>query len=64
MGENKVQKDHRSSLKPLKIRRYWAFSLLQPLDMVSLSNSRWQNSKERPNQYTNNRDVVEKAKRL
>ena len=31
--------------------------------MASLLNYKWQNRKERPNQSTNNRDMVEKAKR-
>ena len=31
--------------------------------MVSLSNSRWQNRKERPHRSTNNEDMVDKAKR-
>ena len=31
--------------------------------MTSLSNSRWQNNrKERPNRFTNNGDIIEKAK--
>ena len=28
--------------------------------MASLSNSRWQNRKERPNQSTNNKDMAER----
>ena len=32
-------------------------------EMASLSNSRWQNYKERPNRSTKNEDVVDKAKR-
>ena len=40
-----------------------AFSLLQPSEMASLSNSRLQNREERPSRSTNNGDIVEKAKR-
>ncbi len=32
-------------------------------EMASLSNSRWQNRKERPNQFPNNGGMAEKAKR-
>ncbi len=38
------------------------FLLLQPSEMASLSNSWWQNFKERPNGSTNNGDVYEKGK--
>ena len=38
------------------------FSLLQPSEMALLSNSRWQNRKERPNRSTNNGDIGENAK--
>ncbi len=31
--------------------------------MASSSNARWQNGKERPNQFTNNGNVTELAKR-
>ena len=37
---------------------------MKPSEMASLSNSRCQNRKERPNRSTNNGDVDEKAKRL
>ncbi len=45
-----------SSLKSLTIRtphRYWAFKLLQPSQMISLSNSRGQNRKECQKQSKN-----------
>ncbi len=54
------------SLKSLKIQnfhRFRAFSLLQPTELASFSNSRWENLKERPNQSTNKGDMVDKAKR-
>ena len=35
------------------------FILLQPSEMVA----RWQNRKERPNQFPNNEDMAETAKR-
>ena len=37
---------------------------IKPSEMAFLSNSRWQNRKERPNRSTNNGDMDEKAKRL
>ncbi len=40
------------------------FSLLQPTEKASLSNSREQNCKERPNRFKNNGYIAEKAKRL
>ena len=36
---------------------------MQPLEMASLSNSRWQSRKERTNRFTNNGDMSETAKR-
>ncbi len=51
------------NLKFKTTHRYRTFSLLRPSRMTSLSNSRWQNFKERPTQSTNNRNMVEKAKR-
>ena len=51
-----------SYLKSLKIKTLPPI-LLQPSDMASLSNSRWQNHKERQKQSTNNGDMVGKAKR-
>ncbi len=53
-----------SSLKSLKIQKpspIPAISLLQPSEMDSLSNSRWQNCKDRPSQSTNNGYMFEKA---
>ena len=44
--------------------RYREFSPLQPSEMASLSNSRRQNRKGRPNRSTNNDEIVEKDKRL
>ena len=35
---------------------------MKPSEMAFLSNSRWQNSKERPNRSTNNGHMVVKAK--
>ena len=43
--------------------RHRAFSLLQPSEIASLSNSWWQNRKERHNRSTNNGNMVEIAKR-
>ena len=43
--------------------RYRAFSLLKPSEMAFLTNSRWQNRKERSNRPTSNGDTVEKPKR-
>ena len=37
---------------------------MKPSEIASLSNSRKQNRKERPNRSTNNGDMDEKAKRL
>ncbi len=34
---------------------------MKPSEMASLSNSRWQNCKERPKRSTNNEDMVETA---
>ncbi len=48
MDEKQGQQDHRNS----------AFSLLQPSQMASLSNS-----KEHPNQFTNSGDMAEITKR-
>ena len=36
---------------------------MKPSEMASLSNSRWQNCKDRPIGSTNNGDIFEKAKR-
>ena len=50
------------SLKILNLRPYQAFSLLQPSKMTSLSNSRWQNRKERhPNQSTKHGDEAKRG---
>ncbi len=62
----KVYKEHKNSLKSLKIKtphRYQVFSLLQPLEMATLSNSRLKNRKERPNQSSNKPNLVDKARR-
>ncbi len=50
-----------SSLKSLKIQ-IPPPAILQPSKMTFLSNSRWQNRKERPHRSKNNGDMVEKAK--
>ena len=56
-----------SSIESLKIKkntqRYRVFSLLQPWEMASLSNSRWQNRTERPNRFTDNVNIIWTAKR-
>ncbi len=52
-----------SSLKSLNIQnphRNRAFLLLQPTEMASLSNSGWQNRKERQNRSSINGDIVER----
>ncbi len=36
---------------------------MQPSEMASLSNFKWQTRKKRPNRSTNNGNMVEKAKR-
>ena len=36
---------------------------MKPLEIAHLSNSMWQNGKERPNQSTNNVNMAERAKR-
>ena len=36
---------------------------MKPLEMAYLSNSRWQNLKERSNRFQNNGDMAERAKR-
>ena len=63
-----VNKDHKCSglynqlilpPPPLKKREY----AMKPSEMASLSNSRWQNCKERQNLTTNKRDIAETAKR-
>ncbi len=54
-----------SSLKSLKFNnphRYRALPLLQPSEITSLSNSRWQKRKERPNRPKNKGGMGEKAK--
>ncbi len=59
------QRPHKlSSLKSLKIlnpQLIQGFSLLQSSEMVSISNSRWQNRKDHPNRFANNGDMDEIA---
>ena len=43
--------------------RYRAFSILKPLEIDSVYNFRWQNRKERPNRFTNNKYMVGKDQR-
>ena len=58
-GSHKV-----SSLKSLKIRNPPpTYSLLQPSNIASLSNSRWQNCQKRPNRSIISGNTAEKAKR-
>ncbi len=35
---------------------------MEPSEIASLSNSKWQSRKDRPNRSTNNEDIVETAK--
>ena len=51
----------KSLLKFKTTHRYQPFSLLQPSETASSSNSRWQNLKERPNRSTHNGDMAERA---
>ena len=64
---NKVRRttEARQSLNHLAFKisqRYRPFSLHIPLEMASLSNSRWQNRKERLNRSLNNEDMVHRRR--
>ncbi len=53
--DNKKNQINRATEAQLKTRL--------PSEMASLSNCRWQNCKECPNQFINNGDMAETAKR-
>ena len=58
--DNIHRRSSKNSLKSLKIQKPPIKGIFTP---GTLSNSRWQNRKEHPNQSTNNGDIVGKAKR-
>ncbi len=62
LKETQLSKNHSIS-KILLARIHRAFSHLLPSKMASISNSRWQNHKERSNRSTNNGFRVDKDKR-
>ena len=53
-----------SSLKSLKIHRYWIFDSRNHQKWLPCQNFWWQIRKERQNRSTNNGYIIEKAKRL
>ena len=65
LGTNKQGPQKLSFLNSLKIRIPFPPKKHGnvPSEIASLSNFRWQNCKERPKQFQNNGDMVDKAKR-